>query len=89
MVVVLPLLLSGCAATYELESPEKSFTKIESVSKLEMRKVEVTVNDSGNIELTPKNYENLSKNLSDIYTNQKLLKENIEFYERQMFDKAE
>lgn len=89
MVFVLLLLLHGCAATYDLESPEKIFTKVESVSKLRMRNVEVVVNDNGNVELTPNNYENLSKNLSDIYTNQKLLKENIEFYERQMFDKEE
>lgn len=89
MALVLLLSLSGCAATYDLESPEKVFTKVEHSPKLIMREVDITINEDGNIVFTPESYENLSKNLSDIYTKIKLQKETIRFYESQMFDKED
>lgn len=85
--LVLPLFLFGCATPYnELEKPEVKFIKIEPVNKLKLRDVKVLVNSEGYILLSPKDYENLSKNMSDIYSNQKLLKEQVKFYERQMFE---
>lgn len=86
IVLALPLLLFGCA-TFEPvnEVVEPTFVKVAPVGSIVAREVVITVNDNGDIVLTPKNYENLSKNLSDIYQNQKLLKENIRFYESQMF----
>lgn len=86
IVLALPLLLFGCA-TFEPvnEMVEPTFVRVAPVSSLVAREVVITIDDNGDIVLTPKNYENLSKNLSDIYQNQKLLKENIRFYEGQMF----
>lgn len=89
MVLALALLFTGCSSTtkVEQEKVDNVFIKVEGVSELKMRKVEVTVLDDGSIIISPKYYENLSKNMSDIYRNYRLLKEHKAFYESQMFDK--
>lgn len=77
-------LLSGCSSPKHVEQ-EKHFTKINWNNKMIMRKVVVDISDDGKIIIPVKSYENLSKNIEDIYKNKVLLEEALLFYEAQMF----
>lgn len=78
------LVLCSCSSTIPHHPEKKTYTKLDWHSKLKMRKVVVDISNEGEIILTPKSYENLSKNIEDIYENKRMLEETLLFYEAQM-----